>query len=73
MSKQTLKKHISLVGREEVSNWLNVSISAVSNAANRGKLPPSWYFSLKEMYEDRGLTPIPRKFFNFVKLEEPAE
>lgn len=46
---------LDALGRKDVADALSVGPTAVSNAAVSGTLPASWYVTLGEMAERRGI------------------
>lgn len=60
----TVQTLIDAVGRDALAARLNVTQSAVSNALARGKMPASWYRTVKEMTDAAGAE-CPLVLFNW--------
>ncbi len=57
-----LKEAIDKIGRNKISSKLGVDNGAVSVAVHRGKLPCSWYRTVKLLGKNAGLE-IPYDYF----------
>jgi hypothetical protein len=61
----TLKIHISRLGRGRVAAALGLGVKTIMKAESEGVAPASWYLCLNRLAAEQGLPPVPTRLFGF--------
>lgn len=60
------------VGRAAIASAVRVGMSQVSNAVSENRFPARWYFAVKKLCEQAGIS-CPEHLFSFTGLQETSE